>query len=54
MVGLADSRENGSREHTERTKERSLIMNKSYAADGIVAEPYDREMLDQAWKFKKK
>lgn len=25
-----------------------------YAADGIVAEPYDREMLDQAWKFKKK
>ena len=24
-----------------------------YAAEGIVAEPYDREMLDQAWKFKK-
>jgi hypothetical protein len=24
-----------------------------YAAEGIVAEPYDREMLDMAWKFKK-
>jgi hypothetical protein len=24
-----------------------------YAAEGIVAEPYNQEMLDQAWKFKK-
>ena len=24
-----------------------------YAADGVVAEPYNREMLDMAWKFKK-
>ena len=24
-----------------------------YAAQGVVAQPYDREMLDQAWKFKK-
>ena len=24
-----------------------------YAAQGVVAEPYDRDMLDQAWKFKK-
>jgi hypothetical protein len=24
-----------------------------YAAEGVVAEPYNREMLDQAWKFKK-
>jgi hypothetical protein len=24
-----------------------------YAAEGVVAEPYNREMLDMAWKFKK-
>jgi hypothetical protein len=24
-----------------------------YAAEGIVAEPYSREMLDRAWKYKK-
>jgi hypothetical protein len=24
-----------------------------YAAQGVVAEPYDREMLDQAWKYRK-
>ena len=24
-----------------------------YAAEGVVAEPYSREMLDMAWKFKK-
>ncbi len=24
-----------------------------YAAEGVIAEPYDREMLDMAWKYKK-
>src|SRR5437879_4483252 len=24
-----------------------------YAAEGIIPEPYNREMLDMAWKFKK-
>ncbi len=24
-----------------------------YAAENVVAEPYNREMLDQAWKWKK-
>ena len=24
-----------------------------YAAEGVIPEPYNREMLDQAWKFKK-
>jgi len=24
-----------------------------YAAEGVVAEPYNQQMLDSAWKFKK-
>jgi hypothetical protein len=24
-----------------------------YAAEGTIAEPYEQEMLDSAWKFKK-
>jgi hypothetical protein len=24
-----------------------------YAAEGVIAEPFSKEMLDVAWKFKK-